>query len=646
MVSDPRIGSELGGYRIEVRVGKGGMGVVYRAEDLQLGRKVALKLLSPELAENEGFRERFVSESRLAAAIDHPHIIPLYGAMDTEGLLFLIMRYVDGIDLKALLAQDAPLDPERAFTIVGQIAGALDAAHARGLVHRDVKPANVLVDMTTAQVTEHCYLTDFGLTKDTSKDVALTATGQFVGTIPYVAPEQIDGATQGPATDQYALACVLFECLTGHVPYERNTELDVMWAHLNDDPPPITDLRPDLPEGLDAVIAKALAKEPEERYATCMAMVGAARAAIASQTIASQTVVSTAPGPDGDGATRVSARIDQGATATADGPPADATRVTAAPAVEAAPTRGRLVVVVAAIAAMIAAAVAGTIAGGGGEKAAPVAGNVAATGGLSLRFPAQWETLSSPPEIPGLSFQDRIAIGPRVAAGRQALLAGQVPASGTRLLPAALLTGPGGADVQHDAVRIGNADAFRFENLRPEGLAGAATVYLLLTDRGRTAIACYAAVPSAAFDKSCAEVAASLELTDAKALELAPSPRYAAALTKALSAAAAQRVAGDRTLRTAKTSVGQAGAAGDLAKRYAAAARGVRRLAAPAAARDANAAIATALSDTGEAFSRAASAARGRDRGDFRRARTAVRRADRALRSAVGALGQLGYTTA
>ncbi|MEA2221039.1 MAG: hypothetical protein QOJ35_3665, partial [Solirubrobacteraceae bacterium] len=628
-------------------VGKGGMGVVYRAEDLQLGRKVALKLLSPELAENEGFRERFVSESRLAAAIDHPHIIPLYGAMDAEGLLFLIMRYVDGIDLKALLKRDAPLAPERAFTIVGQIADALDAAHARGLVHRDVKPANVLVDVTTsAQASEHCYLTDFGLTKDTSQDIALTATGQFVGTIPYVAPEQIDGAGQGPATDQYALACVLFECLTGHTPYERKTELDVMWAHLNDDPPSITELRPDLPDDLDAVIAKALAKEPEERYETCGAMVAAARAAIAAQTVASQTVVSSTPRPADDGATRVSPRIDQGATAEAEAPPADATRVSAPPAVAAAPTRGRLAVAIAAVAAMVAAGVAGVVVGGGGQKAAPVAANVAATGGLSLRFPTEWETLPAPPEIPGLPFQDRIAIGPRAASGRQALLAGRVTASGTRLLPAKLVAGQDGTDAPHDAVRIGKADAFRFANLHPAGLTGAATIYLLLTDRGRTAIACYAATPSPAFDRSCADVAASLELTGAKALDLAPSPRYATALTRALADAASMRTAGGRRIAAAKTSVAQAAAAGDLAKAYAAAARRLRQLPAPVVARDANGAIATALDDTGAAFSRAATAARTHDRGGYRRAGAAVRRADAALRSAVGALGQLGYQTA
>jgi len=275
---DPRIGSELAGYRIEALIGRGGMGVVYRAEHLRLGRKVALKLLPPELAENEAFRVRFESESRLAAAIDHPHIIPLYEAGDAEGLLFLTMRFVDGLDLKALIEREGPLPLERAVSIIGQVGGALDVAHERGLVHRDVKPANVLVASGAGpEVLDHCYLTDFGLTKDTSAATALTAAGQFVGTIDYIAPEQIQGNMRGGAADQYALGCVLYECLTGHPPFERATELDVMWAHLNDEPPSAVERRPALPKKIDGVLARAMAKAPEDRYPDCTGIAAAAR---------------------------------------------------------------------------------------------------------------------------------------------------------------------------------------------------------------------------------------------------------------------------------------------------------------------------------------------------------------------------------
>jgi serine/threonine protein kinase len=281
MATGARIGSELAGYRIEAQIGRGGMGIVYRAEHLRLGRKVALKLLAPELAENQGFRARFEHESRLAGVLDHPHIVPLFEAGEVDGLLFISMHYVEGTDLRELLSRDGRLDPERALAIAAQVASALDVAHGHGLVHRDVKPGNILIaNDAAADRPEHCYLTDFGLTKDTSSPVELTATGTFVGTIDYIAPEQIEGAKAAGHGDQYALACVLFECLTGQLPFARDEELSVMWAHLQDAPPTVTALRPDLPAAIDAVIARALAKDPKERYETCTAMVAAARAAL------------------------------------------------------------------------------------------------------------------------------------------------------------------------------------------------------------------------------------------------------------------------------------------------------------------------------------------------------------------------------
>jgi hypothetical protein len=281
---DPRIGTEIAGYLIEAVVGRGGMGVVYRAKDLRLGRNVALKLLPPDLAVNEGFRDRFEWESKLAASIDHPNIIPLYEAGTAEGLLFLTMRFVDGRDLKGLLEDEGPLPLDRAVSIIGQVAGALDAAHERGLVHRDVKPANVLVRAVSGvEAADHCYLTDFGLTKDTSSTLQLTGPGEFVGTIDYVAPEQIQGLTVGGPADQYALGCVLYQCITGSQPFERDTDLDVLWAHLNEDPPLATATRTDIPKAIDAVLGKAMAKSPDDRYRSCGEMAAAARATLGSR---------------------------------------------------------------------------------------------------------------------------------------------------------------------------------------------------------------------------------------------------------------------------------------------------------------------------------------------------------------------------
>jgi len=273
--TDPRIGSELAGYRIEALLGRGGMSVVYRAEDSRLKRKVALKLLAAELSEDDRFRERFLRESELAASLDHPNVIPIYEAGEVEGQLYIAMRYVEGRDLKSLLRAEAPLAPERALRLCGQVADALDAAHEVGLVHRDVKPGNVLLDRR-----EHVYLADFGLTKQVSSQSGLTATGQIAGTIEYIAPEVIEGKKVDARADQYSLGCLLYECLAGSPPFHRDSELAVLWAHVHDPPPLLSERRPELGKELDAVLARALAKTPEKRYASCRELVDAARAAL------------------------------------------------------------------------------------------------------------------------------------------------------------------------------------------------------------------------------------------------------------------------------------------------------------------------------------------------------------------------------
>jgi len=278
------IGDEIAGYRIEALVGRGGMGVVYRAEQLSLGRTVALKVLGPELAEDEKFRSRFERESRLAALIDHPNIIPVYEAGEADGLLFLAMRWVDGSDLRELLTSEGPLTSERALSIVGQVAGALDAAHARGLVHRDVKPANILVARTGASGEEHVYLSDFGIAKMASS-ASFTMTGFFVGTPDYAAPEQFTEQEVDGRVDVYALGCLLFQCLTGSPPFVRTQDVAVMYAHLNDPPPRLSEHRPGLPTALDTVIATAMAKQRDDRYSTAGELAAAARAAFAAPTI-------------------------------------------------------------------------------------------------------------------------------------------------------------------------------------------------------------------------------------------------------------------------------------------------------------------------------------------------------------------------
>ncbi len=275
---DPRVGTELAGYRIESLLGWGGMSVVYLAEDLRLKRKVALKLLAAALAEDESFRDRFLRESELAAAIDHPNIVPIYEAGTSEDILFIAMRYVEGRDLKERL-QHGRLDPADAVGILAQVASALDTAHARGLVHRDVKPSNVLLDTgARPDGSDHAYLADFGLTKRVSEETGVAEDGQLLGTIDYVAPEQIAGEEVDGRADVYSLGCVLYECLVGQPPFRGDSDLAVVFAHLEAEAPAPSAHRPELPTALDAVIARALAKDPEQRYPSCRELTRAALA--------------------------------------------------------------------------------------------------------------------------------------------------------------------------------------------------------------------------------------------------------------------------------------------------------------------------------------------------------------------------------
>jgi tRNA A-37 threonylcarbamoyl transferase component Bud32 len=277
-MGDRRIDTEVGGYRIVAPLGRGATSVVYRAEHVRLGRAAAVKLLTPAVGEDD-FRDRFLRESRLAASLDHPSIVPVFDAGEEDGLLYIAMACVDGSDLKSLLVEEGRLPLRRALRIVGQIASALDAAHARGLVHRDVKPGNILVGPG-----DRALLSDFGVVKELAT-AGMTRTGGFVGTIAYCAPEQIEGRDVDARADQYALACVLYECLVGTSPFHRSSDVAVLNAHLHDSPPKLTKAAPDLPAALEPVLAKALSKSPLDRYASCGDFVAAARAAAAERRV-------------------------------------------------------------------------------------------------------------------------------------------------------------------------------------------------------------------------------------------------------------------------------------------------------------------------------------------------------------------------
>ncbi|WP_433376560.1 serine/threonine-protein kinase [Streptosporangium sp. CA-115845] len=273
------IGREVAGYQIEDIIGKGGMAVVYLAVDPRLNRRVALKILNPLLGEDERFRQRFVLESRTVASIDHPNIIPIYEA-DTadDGTLYIAMRYVNGPDLRKLFYDRGPMPVSQVNRTFAQVAAALDTAHAHDLVHRDVKPANILIAAHTEG--DHAYLTDFGITKHRTSISGLTQTNQFIGTPRYMSPEQINKEHIDGRCDQYGLACVVYEALSGRLPFQRDNEIALLWAHLAETPTPLTTLRPELPLEVDGVMMRALAKSPEQRYETCGQFVTELRDAI------------------------------------------------------------------------------------------------------------------------------------------------------------------------------------------------------------------------------------------------------------------------------------------------------------------------------------------------------------------------------
>jgi serine/threonine-protein kinase len=262
-------GSQLAGYVIEEQVGAGGMAVVFRARDGVLGRLTALKVLSPTLSADQEFRTRFLQESRAVASVEEPHIIPVYGAGEVDGVLYIATKFVSGGDLGNVLRQaGGTLEPARAAMFIEQVASALDAAHAAGLVHRDVKPGNILVDSVPGRG-EHAYLSDFGLSKRAMAASGLTATGTFLGTPDYCAPEQIKGLPVDGRADQYSLACMAFALLAGDLPFRRQESMATLFAHLNDPVPPLARYRGGFPPGTDAVLARGLAKEPHDRYERC-----------------------------------------------------------------------------------------------------------------------------------------------------------------------------------------------------------------------------------------------------------------------------------------------------------------------------------------------------------------------------------------
>ncbi len=641
-MDSPQSSTVVAGYRIDGTLGEGGMGTVYRATQLSLERVVALKVLTVELSSDPAFRERFRREGLLQAALDHPHIVTVYEAGETDNRLFLAMRMVEGPTLKELILR-RQLDDRRALRLLTQVAEALDAAHAKGLIHRDVKPQNVLVGAG-----DHAYLADFGLTKG-HDDAGMTETGQFVGTIDYISPEQARGERASAGSDVYALTAVLHECLTGQVPFVRATEERALLAHLTEPPPRPSQVRPDLPAAMDEVIAQGMAKDPSDRPASAGELMLKARRALGAAPEASAPPSSTdttrlrsAAAADPQ-ATRTGAQGDPGATRLAGTRPAgDGPAVTRASARTG--RAGRFVPVALAAAAL--AALAGFLLGGGSSGSSATFSDSASAGHVELSFPTGWQRLASAPTIPGLTFSQPLALAPIkgiASSAPQQLLAGEVNASGPSLLPAAFTAALNGALPRPEPVRVGTLEAYRYSGLAVHGLAGPLVLYVVPTASGVVTVACLdsaGASPAA----QCAQIAATLKLNGTTAFTLSPSPQYAAALGRTFGALHGALGAATASLRAASSATAQAAAAQQLAAAYRSSSSALARLTVSPAAQSANASIADSLAALGRDYTALAAAARAGDEAAYAQASRAIGADGARAAGALAELRQAGYT--
>jgi hypothetical protein len=661
----------VAGYRIDGVLGRGGMGVVYRATQLSLNREVALKLLAADLSNDPGFRARFEREAKLQAALEHQHIVPVYEAGQTEDGLFMAMRLIDGPTLKDLILA-RQLDPRRSLRILAQVAQALDAAHETGLIHRDIKPQNILIERG-----DRVYLADFGLIK-APDEARLTDTGQFIGTIDYVAPEQIQGEPATATSDTYALTGVLYECLTGQVPFPRPNEAAVLHAHVLQTPPRVTDQRPELPPAIDAVIAVGMAKNPDARPVSAVALIREAVQALAPgpQNVAGAQVTRLTPLPDapdrvdaprapGGLATVASAAAPDAATVSNESPagPAVATKpsrtpsalsgpaatdgVTApsAPAERPAARPGRLRMAALVAVLAVAAIVVGFVVGGsGGGSSSPTFANSATEGPIQLRYPAGWQLGASLPAVPGMTFASSLVLGR--SPGSAGLTAGVVAAAtGPTLLAPSFRGRVAGALPSPDAVRLGSVETYRYSGLQVQGLAGSVTVYAAPTSAGTVTIACWSSGAAAAgFQTDCGQVAATLRLLGATAYPLGPSAAYAHQLSLAFDRLRTATTGPLSALRTASTPHAQAAAARDLAAAYTAAGRTLGAVTVSPVLSPAHAAIVGALNGLAGAYSRLAAAAQSGSTAAYNRAGQAVDSASAALAGGLRTLAGLGYT--
>jgi serine/threonine protein kinase len=690
-------GRLLGNYRIDGVLGQGGMGIVYEATQLSLQRTVALKVIGADVSADASFRERFRLEGLIQAALDHPHIVTVFEAGEHERNLFIAMRLVRGPTLKdMIIARD--LDAGRALRILAPIGDALDTAHAAGLIHRDVKPQNILVGPR-----DHAYLADFGLMKPVGQR-GLTRTGQFVGSIDYIAPEQINSEEATARTDVYALGAVLFEALTGIVPYPKASDAAVLYAHMSDDPPRVTDQRPELPVALDRVIAAAMAKSPEDRPASAAQLLRQAERAFGRPTRAAMRKPGPFENPEEAGVRPPEARVSTvesqrklqpppasertasralapapaartpthppGASQRADPPgrrdepgaetvdERDQVRRAPTPVVlEPRPRGSRHALALhglrrpwSAVALLVAIlATCGYLVGRSSVSDARGDARRVGAGGISIVLPRGWARSGRATPPPGLRFGRPLLTATAVSPPDYGLVAGIVPdAVGSDLIPASFAHRLRASARVGTAVRLRRLEGLRYNGVGLRGTSRAVNVFAVSTSRsGAAIVACYGpgSNPAPRVLDACSRSAASLEVDRDGAYPLGPDAGYAARLGAILTAFGVQRVAGRKALKDAGERDTQASAADALARAAAKAARAAAAMTTSARDREAHGALVRGFTASRDGYVRMASAARTADREHFASGAADVRRAEATIASAMSSLAKLGYKT-
>jgi hypothetical protein len=694
------------GYRIDRLIGEGGMGVVYEATQLSLERKVALKLLTAELSSDAGFRERFRHEARIQGAMDHPNIVTVHEAGESEYGLFIAMELIRGATLKDLIV-GRELDAGRTLRILTQVADALDSAHEAGLIHRDIKPHNILV---RAGRRDHAFLADFGVTK-VRGGTNLTKTGHFVGTVDYMAPEQIRGEPATRETDIYALGTVLYECLSGVVPFPKDSDVAVMYAHLADPPPQITNERPELPPQLDAVISTAMAKNASDRYPSAMRMVeafehalgedgqaavsipgpvhspeeiglredghpetapsatrpDATKAAPVQQTPAPGTEISAAPPAPGApttasptpappvatpasatvGSATVAGGVHSAAPPAAPAPAAPAEAAPAAPAERKAPAG--LIWGVAAVLVVALAAGGFFVGHSSGSSKKTVSNGGISVGKATLGIPTGWHELKTVPKIPFLPLSDAVGMAPNGSA-QSGLVLGAASLAYPYTLPTTLV----GHEVAQNRtsynqrpylVQIGPLQAWRTSGVSfsSSGKPLYTFIYFPQGKSTTTMAVCYSKTGAVSALLDCEKVASGITISGAKLYDLVPSTGYASSLSTALKSLATTEQAGYKTMSTAKSASVQATAARQISTAYTQTASTVKKLDATPYAQPANKKIAAALASTAGAYKTLASAAAAKSSSRYAAASKSVASAEGKVSNAVLDLKFLGY---